>query len=155
MWALKVYTLSNILLWIKPSYFSLENECYSWCMHQTGLFSSASVVPRSKFTGEFCEAQRLLCHKVNLLSCVARPPQSKSTELCTSAAVIPQSKSTEMWRSAVAVIPQSKSTEMGSSAVPFHNDLWYFRHWTNEHFISMLFIRRNVETHWNVWNWEV
>ena len=26
---LKVYTLSKILLWIKPSYFSLENACYS------------------------------------------------------------------------------------------------------------------------------
>ena len=38
---LKVYTLSKILLWIKPSYFSLENACYSWCMHQTGFFSSA------------------------------------------------------------------------------------------------------------------
>ena len=49
---LEVYTLSKILLWIKPSYFSLENACYSWCMHQTGLFSSASVVPQSKFTGE-------------------------------------------------------------------------------------------------------
>ena len=49
---LKVYILSKILLWIKPSYFSLENACYSWCMHQTGLFSSASVVPQSKFTGE-------------------------------------------------------------------------------------------------------
>ena len=47
---LKVFTLSKILLWIKPSYFSLENACYSWCMHQTGLFSSASVVPQCKFT---------------------------------------------------------------------------------------------------------
>ena len=37
---LKVYTLSKILLWIKPSYFSLENAWYSWCMHQTGLFRS-------------------------------------------------------------------------------------------------------------------
>ena len=45
---LKVYTMSKILLWIKLSYFSLENACYSWCMHQTGLFSSASVVPQSK-----------------------------------------------------------------------------------------------------------
>ena len=39
----------------------------------------------------------LLCHKVNLPSCVARSAavvsQSKSTELCSSA---PQSKSTEM-----------------------------------------------------------
>ena len=48
----KVYTLSKILLWIKPSYLSLENACYSWCMRQTRLFSSASVVPQSKFTGE-------------------------------------------------------------------------------------------------------
>ena len=88
---LKVYTLSKILLWIKPSYFSLENACYSWCMHQTGLFSSASVVPQSKFTGE----------------------------LWSSASVVPQSKSTEMW----------------SSAAPFHHDVWYFRHWTNKHFI--------------------
>ena len=99
---LKVNTLSKILLWIIPSYFSLENACYSWYVHQTGLFSSASVVPQSKFTGE----------------------------LCSSAAVIPQSKSSEMW----------------SSAAPFHHDLWYFRHWTNEHFSSMLFIRQNVTT---------
>ena len=112
---LKVYTLSKILLWIKPSYFSLENACYSWCMHQTGLFSSASVVPQSKFTGE----------------------------LWSSASVVPQSKSTEMW----------------SSAAPFHHDLWYFRHWTNEHFTSMLFIRKNVtspqsrhSSHWNRYN---
>ena len=49
---LKVYTLSKILLWIKPSYFSLENASDSWCMHQTGLFSSAAVVPQSKFKGE-------------------------------------------------------------------------------------------------------
>ena len=49
------------------SSLSLENVCYSWCMHQTGLFSSAAVVPQSKFT-----------------------------ELCSSAAVVPQRKSTEM-----------------------------------------------------------
>ena len=83
---LKVYTLSKILLWIKPSYFSLENACYSWCMHQTGLFSSASVVPQSKFTGE-------------LWSSASVVPQSKSTGLCSSAAAIPQSKSNEMWSS--------------------------------------------------------
>ena len=45
-----------------------------------------------------------------------------------------------------AVVPLSKSTEMWSSAVPFHHDLWYFRHRTNEHFSSMLFIRKNVTT---------
>ena len=43
-----------------------------------------------------------------------------------------------------AVVPQSKSTEMWSSAAPFHHDLWYFRHRTNEHFRSMLFIRKNL-----------
>ena len=73
------------------------------CINETGLFSSAAVVP-----------------------------QSKSTELCTSAAVVPQSKSTELCSSA-AVVPQSKSIEMWSSAAPFHQDLWYFRPRTNEH----------------------
>ena len=125
----KAYTLIKILLWIKPSNFFLENACYSWCMHQTGLFSSASVVPWVNLPAS-CVAQRLLCHKVNLLSCVARRPQSKSTE---------------MWSSAAAVIPQSKSTEMWSSAALFHHDLWYFRQWTNEHFSSVLFIRN--------WTW--
>ena len=43
-----------------------------------------------------------------------------------------------------AVVPQSKSTEMWSSAAPFDHDLWYFRHRTNEHFNSMLFIRKNL-----------
>ena len=127
---LKVYTLSKILLWIKPSYFSLENACYSCCMYQTGLFSSASVVPQSKFTGE-------------LWSPVSVVPQSKPTELCSQAAVVPQSKSTELCSSA-AVIPQSKSTEMWSWETPFHHDLGYFRHWTNEHFSSLLFIQKNV-----------
>ena len=42
------------------------------------------------------------------------------------------------------VTPQSKSTEMWSSAAPFHHDLWYFPHRTNEHFRSMLFIRKNL-----------
>ena len=112
---LKVYTLSKILLWIKPSYFSLENACDSWCMHQTGLFSSAAVLPQSEFTGE-------------LWSSASVVPQSKSTELCSSAAIVSQSKSTEMW----------------SSAAPFYHDLWYFRHRINEHFSAMLFIRKNV-----------
>ena len=65
-------------------------------------------------------------------------PQTKSTELGSSAAVVPQSRSTELCSSA-AIVPESKSTEMWSSAVPFHHDLWYFWHWTNEHFKSMLF----------------
>ena len=45
-----------------------------------------------------------------------------------------------------AVVPQSKSTEMWSSAAPFHHDLWYFRHRTNEHFRSMLFVRKSLGT---------
>ena len=28
------------------------DSCDSWCMHQTGLFSSATIVPQSKFNGE-------------------------------------------------------------------------------------------------------
>ena len=52
-------------------------------MHQTGLFSSAFVVPQSLFT-ELC---------VELEPVV---PQSKSTELRSSTAVAPKSKSTEM-----------------------------------------------------------
>ena len=53
---LKVYTLSKTLPWIKPLHFSLENECDSWYMHQTVLFSSSAVVPRSKSTR--CQARR-------------------------------------------------------------------------------------------------
>ena len=83
---LKVYTLSKILLWIKSSYFCLDNACYSFCTYQIGLFSKASVVPQSKFTGE-------------LWSSASVVPQSKSTGLCSSAAAIPQSKSNEMWSS--------------------------------------------------------
>ena len=75
------------------------------------------------------EAQRLLRHKVNLLSCVARRPKCARVNLPSSCS------------SAAAVIPQRKSTEMWSSAAPFHHDWWYFRLWTNEHFSSMLFIR--------------
>ena len=62
--------------------------------------SSMDVVPRSKFT-KLCSSAAVVPHKVNLSSCVARRPfrvtQSKSTELCSSsAAVVPQSKSTEL-----------------------------------------------------------
>ena len=60
-----------------------------------------------------------------------------------SAAVVPQSKSTDLCSSA-AFVSQSKSTEMWSSAAPFHHDLWYFQHWANEHFRSLLFIRKNL-----------
>ena len=80
----------------------------------------------------FWKFVRLLVHASMKLGCLSRRtllPQSKSTELCISAAVVPQSKSTAMWR----------------SAAPFHHHLWYFWHRTNEHFSSMLFIRKNLQ----------
>ena len=161
-------------------YFGLSLHIFLWKMSATpGACIKPDCLARRPLCHEVnlpasCEAQRLLCHKVNLLSCVAWPPQSKSTELCTSAAVIPQSKSTEMW----------------SWAAPFHHDLWYFRHWTNENFSSVIYSEKRDQpilaplkplksihstkllekfltwaAHtfhwrfwwfpWNVWNWEV
>ena len=87
-------TLSKILLWTKPSYFSAQfvnvwKMCATpgACVNEGGLFSSVeAVVPQSKST-ELCSsaavvpyknlpswvvARRPLCHKVNLQSCVAR-----------------------------------------------------------------------------------
>ena len=92
----KFYFGLSLHIFQHGSSLSLENVCDSWCMHQTG-FSSAAVVPQSKFTE--------LCSSAAVVS------QSKSTELCSSAAVVPQSKSTELCSSA-AVVPQSKSTEL-------------------------------------------
>ena len=92
------------------------------------------------------------------ISSTAVVPQSKFTELCSSAAVVSQSKSTELCSSA-SVVSQSKSTEIWSSAAPFDHDLRYFRHRTNEHFNSVLFIRKNSPTvaplssHWNQHAW--
>ena len=90
--AVKFYFALSFHIFQHDSSLSLENVCDSWCIHQTG-FSSAAVVPQSKFT-----------------------------ELCSSAAVVSQSKSTELCSSA-AVVPQSNSTEMFSSAAPFGHDL--------------------------------
>ena len=87
--AVKFYFGLSLHIFQHGSSLSLENVCDSWCMHQTG-FSSAAVVPQSKFT-ELCSsaavvsqsqlvnllsrvARRPLCHKVNLPSCVARQP---------------------------------------------------------------------------------
>ena len=64
------------------SSLSLENGCDSWCLHQTG-FSSAAFFSQSKSTE--------LCSSVAVVR-----PESKFTELCSSAAVVSQSKSTEM-----------------------------------------------------------
>ena len=118
---LKVYTLSKIFVWkmrattagacIKLGWLARRPLCY-----KVNLRASR-------------EAQRLLRHKVNLLSCVARRPKCARVNLPSSCS------------SAAAVIPQRKSTEMWSSAAPFHHEWWYFRLWTNEHFSSMLFIR--------------
>ena len=63
--AVKFYFRLNLHIFQHDSSLSLENVCNSWC-DQTG-FSSAAVVPQSKFTA-----------------------------LGSSAAVVPQSKSTEM-----------------------------------------------------------
>ena len=94
--AVKFYFGLSLHIFQRASSLSLENVCDSWCMHQTG-FSSAAVVPQSKFTE--------LCSSAAVVS------QSKFTELCGSAAVVSQTISTELCSSA-AVVPQSKSTEM-------------------------------------------
>ena len=86
-----------------------------------------------------------LCHKVNLLSCVARQPLSGhrvNLPSCVARRLLCHKVS-----SSAAVVPQSKSTEMGRSAAPFDlpcHDLWYFWHQTNEHFNSMSFIKKNL-----------
>ena len=106
-------TLTTILLCIKHgSSLSSENVCDSWRLHETGLFSSAAVVPQSKST-EFCSSAANVPHSESTEFCssAANVPQSKSTELCSSAANVPQSESTEFCSSA-AVVPQSKSTEI-------------------------------------------
>ena len=93
--AVKLYFGLSLHIFQHSSSLSLEHvcdSCDSWCMHQTG-FSSAAVVPQSKFT-----------------------------DLCSSAAVVSQSKSTELC-SWAAVVSQSKSTELCSSAALFDHDL--------------------------------
>ena len=79
--AVKFYFGLSFHIFQHGSSLSVENVCDSWCMHQT-RFSSAAVVPQSKFT--------VLCSSVAVVS------QSKSTELCSLAAVVSQSKSTKM-----------------------------------------------------------
>ena len=68
-----------------------------------------------------CLAERPLYHKVNLPGYVAW------CLLCHKVNLPRCSKSSEMW----------------GSAVLFHPDLWYFRHQTNKHFSSKLFIQKN------------
>ena len=82
--AVKFYFGLSFHIFQHGSSLSLENVCDYWCMHQTG-FSSAAVMPQSKFTelcssaavlsqSKFtsCVARQPLCHKVNLLRCEAR-----------------------------------------------------------------------------------
>ena len=106
--AVKFYFGLNLHIFQHGSSLSSENVCDFRCMHQTA-FSSAAFVSQSKSTE--------LCSSVAVVR-----PQSKFTELCSSAAVVSQTKSTELCSSA-AVVPQSKSTEMRSSAEPFDHDL--------------------------------
>ena len=80
--AVKFYFGLSLHIFQHGSSLSFENVCVSWCMRQT-RFSSAAFVSQSKST-ELCSS-----------AAVVRP-QSKFTELCSSAAVVPQSKSTEM-----------------------------------------------------------
>ena len=77
-----------------------------------------------------CLARRPLCYKVNLPSCVARRPLCHKVNLPRC----------EAWR----LLCNSKSTAIWSSVAPLYHYLWYFRHRTNEHFSSMLFIRKNL-----------
>ena len=79
--AVKFYFGLTLHIFQHGSSLSLENVCDSWCIHQTG-FSSVAVGPESKFTE--------LCSSATVVS------ESKSSDLCSSAAVVPQRKSKEM-----------------------------------------------------------
>ena len=111
----------------KPSSFSawfvtVFEKCLRIPVHASNRqFSSAVVVPQSKFT-ELC-------------SSAAVASQSKSTDLCNLVAVVPQSKSTEMW---------SKFIELCSSAAPFDQDLWYFWHRKNVNTLTLCYLLRKT-----------
>ena len=84
--AVKFYFRVSLHIFQHGSSPSLENVYDSWRMHQTG-FSSVAFVSQSKST-ESCSS-----------AAVVRP-QSKFTKLCSSAAVVSQSKFTELCSSA-------------------------------------------------------
>ena len=69
--AVKFYFGLSLHIFQHGSSLSLENVCDSWCMHQTG-FSSVAVVPQSKFT-ELCSSAAILSPS-KFTSCVARQP---------------------------------------------------------------------------------
>ena len=74
-----------------------------------------------------------LCHKVNLLSCVARRPLCLKVNLLSCVACQPLCHKVNQPRRVIR-----------SPAALFDHELWYFRHRTNEHFNSMLFIRKDL-----------
>ena len=69
--AVKFYFGLSLHIFQHGSSLSLENVCDYWCMHQTG-FSSAAVMPQSKFT-ELCSSAAVLSQS-KFTSCVARQP---------------------------------------------------------------------------------
>ena len=71
--AVKFYFRLNLHIFQHGSPLSLENVCDSWCMHQTG-FSSAAFVSQSK-SAELCSSAAVApFRRVNLPSCVSRRP---------------------------------------------------------------------------------
>ena len=70
---LKVYTLSKILLWIKPSYLFWKMRAILGACIKPGCLARRPLCHKVNLPAN-CVAQRLLCRKVNLLSCVARQP---------------------------------------------------------------------------------
>ena len=67
--AVKFYFGLSLHIFQHVSSLSLVNVCDSWCMHQTG-FSLAAVVPQSKFTELYSSAA--VVPRVNLPRCEAR-----------------------------------------------------------------------------------
>ena len=70
--AVKFYFGLSLHIFQHGSSLSLENVCDYWCMHQTGFSSAVAVMPQSKFT-ELCSSAVVLSQS-NLTSCVAQQP---------------------------------------------------------------------------------
>ena len=81
--AVKYHFGLSLYIFQHGSSLSLENVCDYWCMHQTG-FSSAAVMPQSKFT-ELCSSAAVLSHS-KFTSCVARQPLCHKVNLWSLAA---------------------------------------------------------------------
>ena len=65
--AVKFYFGLSLHIFQLGSSLSLQNVCNYWCMHQTKISLLCHKVNLPS-----CVGQRPLCHKVNLPSCVAR-----------------------------------------------------------------------------------